>query len=237
MSLNTMVYEDLYQKIKTGFYKEGELLPTEIEMERIYAVSRAPIRQALSKLANEGLVMRQAGKGTFVCWVKNLAYSKMSGFGQEFLEKGDRINCITLCAQEIATPEEVRAKTQNAFANCLYLERVRNYNGKPIQLLKHYVSCLGIAQIVAEGDFHSLREIYDKNGVNITGATETIEAIVSYGELSKKLAIADGTPLLYIERITYYDERKIAEYLDFYILTNDWKYRTKYGKSGLLTTK
>lgn len=235
MSLNTRVYEDLYKKITTGFYKEGELLPTELEMEAIYSMSRAPIRQALGRLSNEGLVRRQAGKGTFVCRIKNLTYSKMSGFGPEFMQKGDKIRCKTLCTKTLTVPADVSLKVHNAFGKCIYLERIRLYDNKPIQLLKHYVSCLTKAQIVAEGDFHSLREIYEKNDINITGASEVIEAITSAGELSVKLNIEDGTPLLHIERITYYDERKIAEYLDFYILTSEWKYRARYGKNGLLS--
>ena len=229
-SLNAMVYKYLYNKIKTGYYKEGDLLPTEVEMEKIYNISRAPIRQALGKLVNEGLVKRQAGKGTFVSFINNLAYSEMNGFGQEFLEKGNKIECKTLLVKAKKLPSEIANKLDIAAAKASYLERVRLYKSQPIQLLRHYVFCLTLDKLKQEGDFHSLLEVYDKHGVNITGAKEVIESIGADDSVAEALCVEVGTPVLHIERTTYYDEEQIAEYLDFYILTAKWKYRMSYGQ-------
>jgi len=44
----------------------GERIPTEYELCDMFAVSRAPVRQALRDLVNEGLLNRQQGSGTFV---------------------------------------------------------------------------------------------------------------------------------------------------------------------------
>jgi len=51
----------LYENIATGTQ-----LPSERELSETLAVSRNIVREALSALVTEGIVIRQAGKGTFV---------------------------------------------------------------------------------------------------------------------------------------------------------------------------
>ena len=56
----------LREKITSGTFTGGERLPTEIELIEQYGVSRITVRQALSALAEEGLIDRKQGRGTFV---------------------------------------------------------------------------------------------------------------------------------------------------------------------------
>jgi ABC-type glycerol-3-phosphate transport system substrate-binding protein len=44
----------------------GERLPSEVELCQLYQASRTTVRQALSTLAQDGLVLRRQGSGTFV---------------------------------------------------------------------------------------------------------------------------------------------------------------------------
>lgn len=55
----------LREEIKTGVIAEGSKLPSETEMIRQYNLSRLTIRDALAVLANEGLIEKHHGKGTF----------------------------------------------------------------------------------------------------------------------------------------------------------------------------
>lgn len=52
--------------IATGGFAPGQRLPTEMELCERLGVSRTPIRQALRQLVIRGLLVRQAGRGTFV---------------------------------------------------------------------------------------------------------------------------------------------------------------------------
>lgn len=54
------------RRIKRGFWQAGDRIPTERELCETYGISRSPVRQALSELVQEGIVVRKPGLGTFV---------------------------------------------------------------------------------------------------------------------------------------------------------------------------
>jgi len=66
LPIHQQLKEILKSKIEQGEFKPGDRLPTEYELCEQYAISRAPVRQALAGLANEGFLYRQQGSGTFV---------------------------------------------------------------------------------------------------------------------------------------------------------------------------
>ncbi len=55
----------LREKILSGAFGAGDRLPTESDLIRDYGVSRITVRQALAALAEEGLIERRQGRGTF----------------------------------------------------------------------------------------------------------------------------------------------------------------------------
>ncbi|MGD9002517.1 MAG: extracellular solute-binding protein [Anaerolineae bacterium] len=54
------------EQIACGLWRPGDRIPTERELCQIHAISRSPVRQALSELAHEGVLVRRPGLGTFV---------------------------------------------------------------------------------------------------------------------------------------------------------------------------
>lgn len=60
------VAESLRRDIATGMYGDGDALPTEAELKDQFGVSRQTVRQAISLLENDGLVLRRRGSGTYV---------------------------------------------------------------------------------------------------------------------------------------------------------------------------
>ncbi len=65
-TLYAKVYNDIISKIKSGELKVGEKLPKEIELTKIYGVSRITVARALKDLAESNLIYRVKKSGTFV---------------------------------------------------------------------------------------------------------------------------------------------------------------------------
>ena len=67
-------FHPLYQQIKilitqsliSGEWRPGDAIPSEIELASRYHVSQGTVRKAISELADENLLIRHQGKGTFV---------------------------------------------------------------------------------------------------------------------------------------------------------------------------
>ncbi|MBP3962494.1 GntR family transcriptional regulator [Paenibacillus lignilyticus] len=66
MPLYKFIVEDIKEKIGSGQLKDGDAIPTQIELAKLYETSEITSRRALSELVNEGLVVRIRGKGTFI---------------------------------------------------------------------------------------------------------------------------------------------------------------------------
>ncbi|MCP4416098.1 MAG: GntR family transcriptional regulator [Chloroflexi bacterium] len=56
----------LRDRILRRTYSPGQQLPTEMELTAAFGVSRATVRTVLTRLANEGLIIRRQGAGTYV---------------------------------------------------------------------------------------------------------------------------------------------------------------------------
>lgn len=60
------LYNSLYDKIVSGEYSEGEKLPTEKELAEKFNVSNITSKKSLEMLADNGMIKRVPGKGSFV---------------------------------------------------------------------------------------------------------------------------------------------------------------------------
>jgi DNA-binding GntR family transcriptional regulator len=76
-----LIADDLRTKIADGTLPPGGKLPTEAELMKEYGTSaRSTVRQGLSLLVNEGLIIAQRPKGYFVREIRPMVYRPQSEF-------------------------------------------------------------------------------------------------------------------------------------------------------------
>ncbi|MEV6694186.1 GntR family transcriptional regulator [Micromonospora sp. NPDC051196] len=80
VSVWAQIAEDLRSKIADGTLAADSRLPTEADLTAQYGVARATVRQALTALINEGLIVPQAPRGYFVRHRKPLFYRPQTEF-------------------------------------------------------------------------------------------------------------------------------------------------------------
>ncbi len=222
------IYDDLKGKIQNNYYKEGVVLPTELELIDKYQVSRITMRRALSDLEHDGLIKRIRGKGTVVLpKKKHRDLYQLKGFTEEAKENNDVPNSIIIKCEERHCPANVAEMLDvNPDENVYYLCRLRLINGRISGVFETFISQrIGIKLNVEDFDGNqSLYDFYESNGVKIGEANETIEAIMVPANIKKMMFMDNDEPIFYRERVTFDDCGKPIEFSKNYYKANGYKY-------------
>jgi len=74
-------------KIESGEWAVDSQIPTEDDLCKMYEVSKATVRQAVTELVRSGYLLKQQGRGTFVCKrVISEGLSMLTSFRELMLE-------------------------------------------------------------------------------------------------------------------------------------------------------
>lgn len=240
--LYVQVFEDLLAKIKTGYYSPGDQLPTELAMESIYGVSRAPIKQALGKLGNAGLITRKAGKGTFVTDWKPGKYPllQMGGFESHYIYNREYIHCKTLTVETIPANLKVAAALKiMSDSPVIHASRLRYVRDEAVFYLNHYlIPDVGIEKIKAAGDFVSLPDILASNcNFENFHVSEEVTASKAEPPVARMLGLSEGDPVMFIKRFAYTREYQPIYYTEYYVKAGAWTYRVNFSRKQAPTTE
>ena len=95
------VYATLRRDIESGRWKEGEQLPSELELVRMFGVSRITVTRAVRDLCQAGLVERLPGSGTFIRQARSRA---THSFGLLIPDLGETEIFEPICQGMMASP-------------------------------------------------------------------------------------------------------------------------------------
>lgn len=101
----------LLEQIRSGVLLPGGRLPTESFISKKYKLNRHTVRCAIERLAEEGMVYKIKGKGTFLAKTK-IPYkvSKKTQFTTSILQAGLQPDAILLDIYEIIAGDEYSKK-------------------------------------------------------------------------------------------------------------------------------
>lgn len=217
-------FSPLYQQIKSlllnslrsGEWKPGEVIPSEMELALRFRVSQGTVRKAIDELAAENLLVRRQGKGTFVAthaeqhvrfrFLKLVPDSGPPG------SEGSAQRDIIACRRARASADVARALALRTGDPVLQVRRVLSFAGTPTILEDIWLPAVPFKGLTAErlanyqGPMYALFET--EFNVRMVRAEEKIRAEPASEGRENLLKVARGTPLLSVERIayTYQDE-------------------------------
>jgi GntR family transcriptional regulator len=216
--------EPYYQQLKRilvqemeGGRREGDLLPSEQELCRRFAVSRTVVRQALGELENDGLVHKVKGKGTYVTG-RTLAASFVQqslGFYESLVHAGHTVRSKTIglrtepCGVALAKLVEV-----GLGEDVVRFDRVRSVDGRPVQVVRTVLPCRlfpGLEELDMT-DRSLYQVLADTYGVRPATGRRAIDATALSWEDACHLGAAEGEPALRVEGATRSAEGVLFEY-------------------------
>ena len=198
----------ILQALEAGEWRPGESIPSETELAARFNVSQGTVRKAIDEMAAENLLVRRQGKGTFVA-----THSDPRAFFR-FLRLVPLAGGIE---QSSSRPLECwRAKAGQEAARTLGIKlgdpiiivrRVLEFSAKPVVVDEIYLSGEMFAglnlEILTEhqGSLYSLFE--SRFGVRMIRAEERIRAVAADRNSAELLRVAEGSPLLSVERVSF----------------------------------
>jgi GntR family transcriptional regulator len=194
----------LREKILSGQSPVGERLPTEAELSEDYGVSRITVRQALAALEEEGLIRREAGRGTFVRELPTFTGDlKAEGSLDDLISMGQATTIQLLELRTVeATPQQAEQLQLPPASPLTRCARLRFYHDEPLSyvvfLLPHEI---GRQVRKPEWKRGSVLKALERLGYVLRDADQTVRASLADATLARLLRTRIGSPLLSVDRL------------------------------------
>jgi GntR family transcriptional regulator len=182
----------------------GDRLPTENALSREFGVARETVREALSGLERDGLIVRRRRNGTFVAKRPTAARDRrLTGNSEDFSELKFDTAATVLDARAMAPPNGV-AKVMNLdpSAEIFHIGRLRSFENKPFSYEEAFLR-LDVGQKVAKLDLRNtaiIHELRNRLRLKIWEDQQQIEAVAADSYVAGLLGVAVGAPLLFLVR-------------------------------------
>lgn len=208
--------ENIKGLIEKGELKPGDALPAEREYAEKYQISRMTVRQAFTKLVNDGYLYRLQGKGTFVAERKMVQpLHGLTSFTEDMQRRGMAPGSKFIHFSIIPATAHVASQLSIAEYDPVYeIKRVRLGDNVPIALEMTYISANlihGLTEAIVNRSLYAYME--DELKLKIEHASQVIEATLAGEEEASYLEIKQGAPVLFIERNTFLANNTPAEYV------------------------
>ncbi len=196
--------QHLLDKIESGSWKVGELIPGDIELQHLYGVSRTTVRQALSELSVEGRVTRSRGRGTFVTQPK-LSHGTQTGhtLSDSIRARGLHPGWRVLGSGMVPAPRRVALNLHvEPGTPVFWSSRLRLAEGEPIgHLVAHAAVRDEEIDPTSLGDGRSLDYLAANDRLAGARADRLIEAVAAEEDEAALLGVEVAAPMLLVQRL------------------------------------
>ncbi len=224
LPLYVQVMKDIKNQIHSGKFKEGDQIPTEGELSKIYGVSRITVRRTIEELCKQGYLIKMQGKGTFVETPK--IYRK--------LEQNNTMSFTEAChvngrkpSSHVISAEMVPAKKKTADflgmeenAPILQIQRVLSADDLPVIFETIYLPGVEFAHFpiykLENGSLTQLLHEEYKVEKAVKGRS-IIEVGTVMQDVADYLHIAAGEPVMLMKNYLY-DENDAPLYVSYEVI-------------------
>lgn len=224
MALQPESPEPLYQQVRSvmaSWIKDGKLqphdkIPSEHQLCECFSVSRMTVRQALSKLKEEGVIYTRHGKGVFVAEPPpglELTFV-LTGYSEETAPVHGALSSIVIDARLVpATAALTEALSLPQAEKLIRIKRLRSLRGSPVGIQTTHIPhrlCPGYL----DRDLHTkttLEIVQEEYHLSLANIVQVVKAELSGPQVMKYLKLSNPVPLLILERKTFLDSGEVVE--------------------------
>ena len=245
------IYLVLKEQIADGQFDDG--LPPETTLVRHFDAGRVTVRRALEQLSDEGLIVREAGRGTWP------AHVRRSGAEDVVREKAQRRNGVVgltglmenIIAMSLRTTVAVREvrilPAPASIASLLQIPdgtlvqkavRRRSTRDGPLSLITTYVpehlaAGFGRRELAKK----PILQLLQDSGVVLGRATQTVSARQADTGTAAELDVSVGTALLAVRRIVRDVDNRPVQLLQGLYRPDRYEYQMEVSQVGSIDAR
>lgn len=226
VTLQQQLRDEIVSGIRNGTWCPGDQIPTEYELSKMYDVSRVTVRGAISQLVSENILVRKAGKGTFV---KEAApYQEGINMGSSFsancLSRNVRPSTV-IARHSIRKAEGEESGLADDNGNILEIIRIRLVDDDPCIVEVDCVPTSFSFLLDDQPESKSfIRTIEKRTGAHADQFIDRFTIEKASKEFANYLHCPVRTPLLKVMQVVNTPDGKPLYRNDQYILTSKYIY-------------
>ncbi len=210
--LNVQLAELFRQRIVKGVWREGEKLPSLDRLVEEFEVARVTVRQAVERLARDGLVSPQRGRGTFVTrapssdrWLR--VETSLKNLADVYRDTHPTI----LNIDESSTRSPRLGETDGVAApQYAYMRRVHAHEGRPYCVIDIWLD----AEVFARHPVRFRKEtviplLMSMPSVKIATARQVLTISTADLEVARHLGISVNAPVAEVRRVFTGPKRRV----------------------------
>ena len=203
----------LSEQIVSGTLQPDQQLPTEEELGQTYQMSRGTVREAIRLLAEEGLIWRGRGQGTFVkAPSQSTALFSLTPFN-DMMRRQNRmpITKVLLKTAVIPPPHITHLLELTPDTPTIHIVCLRLADNQPVLHETRYLAQSLCPTLLDEdlehNSIHAL--LVNKHQIPMVKMSHTVEAGQLSAAQAELLQTKPGTNAFFIERLTYTEKNSI----------------------------
>ncbi len=202
-ALYHVVFSSIQDRILSGEWAEGALIPTELELSSIFSVSRITVRRALDELSRLGFVERRQGRGTFVRSARLRSGAANDGFADTMRARGSAVETRLVASSLAKANPGIMETLSLKEPEVWHFRRLRIVDGRPVAIMNTYVSrALGDSMLKFDLESESFYRLYARIlGTPVASTEGTVSAVSPDAESCVLLGVPEGSAQLWYRSV------------------------------------
>lgn len=242
------IYLLLCEQLAEGRFADG--LPGEFALMEEFGVARVTVRRALEKMAADGLISREPGRGTRPIRTAtpsmgeggqgiSVQRANLGGLLENLVSMGLRTSVKVIDVQTVTASASVAAALQLNLGDAVQKAvRVRSTREGPLSHITTYVP----AEVARQFGRRELARkpilvLLEEAGVQVGRAHQTISAKLADATLAQHLDVSVGSALLAVRRLVYDANERPVQWLHGLYRPDRYTYEMQLSRVGGIDAK
>jgi GntR family transcriptional regulator len=226
------IAENLRAAIESGELRAGDRIENEVLLSERLSVSRPTVRQAMQRLVQAGLVVRQRGLGTVVVNRRIQRRLALSSLYEDLKAAGREPATTVLSVQLLPADDDMAAALGLPVGETvLKIDRLREADGRPLAVMRNCLppELLPGSDAMSVLSRYGLYETLRRHGVQFHSAEEVIGARKATAAEAALLNVPRNSTVLTMSRVAIDPAGRVVEYGEHAYLADRYSFRVALG--------